>query len=208
MPCRTCTACEGSRLKCVPPGTRNNSWCSMSFIDLKVKVQDTVIQQVLSTSVPLPLPVMEDEVVGAILKADVQKEDDADPPVALWYSWFYISCKAYRSMVHPLAENWQHLLGIFRKFSLRWRKRRQLGSWIAFGKRYQSSSHITQKTWIKGRYTSHINQDGGVNTHQVYKWYVNGRDGYICWCSHQRGSILILKYCYLPMRECMKRVAD
>ena len=52
----------------------------MSFIDLKVKVQDTVIQQVLSTSVPLPLPVMEDEVVGAILKADVQKEDDADPP--------------------------------------------------------------------------------------------------------------------------------
>ena len=51
---------------------------------MKLKVQDTVIQQVLSTSVPLPLPMMEDEVVGAILKAGVQKEDDAAPPVALW----------------------------------------------------------------------------------------------------------------------------
>ena len=38
-------------------------WCSMSYIDLKVKVQNTVIQKVLSTSVPLPLPIMEDEVV-------------------------------------------------------------------------------------------------------------------------------------------------
>ena len=43
-----------------------------------------MIQQVLSIYVPLPLPMMEDEVVGAILKADVQKEDDEDPPVALW----------------------------------------------------------------------------------------------------------------------------
>ena len=48
-------------------------WCSMPYIDLKVKVQEKVIQQVLSTSVPLPLPIMEDEVVGAILNADVQK---------------------------------------------------------------------------------------------------------------------------------------
>ena len=55
----------------------------MTCIDLKVKVQETVIQQVLSTSVPLPLPRMEDEVVGEILKADVQKEDDAAPPVDL-----------------------------------------------------------------------------------------------------------------------------
>ena len=39
-------------------------------IDLRVKVQDTVIQQVLSTSVPFPLPMMEDEVVGELLKAD------------------------------------------------------------------------------------------------------------------------------------------
>ena len=48
-------------------------WCSMPCIYLKVNVQDTVIQQVLSTSVPLPLPIMEDELAGAILKADVQK---------------------------------------------------------------------------------------------------------------------------------------
>ena len=59
-------------------------WCSITFIYMKLKVQDTVIQQVLSTSVPLPLPMMEDEVVGAILKAGVQKEDDVAPPVALW----------------------------------------------------------------------------------------------------------------------------
>ena len=59
----------------------------MSCIDLKVKVKDTVIQQVLSTSVPLPLPMTEDEVVGEILKANVQKEDDATPPIALWDSW-------------------------------------------------------------------------------------------------------------------------
>ena len=45
----------------------------MTCIDLKVKVQDTVIQQVLSTSVPIPLEKMEDEVVGSILKAYVQK---------------------------------------------------------------------------------------------------------------------------------------
>ena len=104
-----------------------------------------MIQQVLSTYVPLTLPMMEDEVVGEILKSDVKKEDDTAPPVALWDSWFYISWKSDTAMMHPLAENWQHILGIFWKFSLRRRKRRQLRSWIAFGKRYQSSSHITHK---------------------------------------------------------------
>ena len=107
---------------------------------------------------------MENEVVGAILKADFQKEDDADSPVVLWYSWIYISWEADRYMVNSLAENWQHLLGIFRKFSLQWRKRRQLRSWNAFRKRYQSSSHITHKTWIKSQSISHINQDGEVDT--------------------------------------------
>ena len=47
------------------------------------------------------------------LKANVQKEYDAPPPVALWDSWLYRSWKADRDMVNPLAENWQHLLGIF-----------------------------------------------------------------------------------------------
>ena len=59
-------------------------WCSIPFIYMKLKVQDRVIQQVLSTSVPLPLPMMEDEVVGSILKAGVQKGDDTAPPVSLW----------------------------------------------------------------------------------------------------------------------------
>ena len=62
-----------------------------------------MIQQVLSTSVPLPLLMMEDEVVGEILKVDVQKEDDAAPPFFLWYSWFYISWKADRVIIYPLA---------------------------------------------------------------------------------------------------------
>ena len=79
---------------------------------------------------------MEDEVVGSILKADYQKEDDAYPSVALWGSWFFRSWKSDREMMHPLVENWQHLLGIFWKFSLQWWKRHQLRSWIAFGKRY------------------------------------------------------------------------
>ena len=121
-------------------------WFSITCIDLKVKLQDTVIQQVLSTSVPLPLPMMEGEVFVAILKANFQKEDDAAPLVAIWDSWFYISWKSDRDMIHPLAENWQHLLGIFWRFSLRWWKHRQLSSCIAFGKRYQISSHITHKT--------------------------------------------------------------
>ena len=85
----------------------------MPCIYLKVKVQDTVIQQVLSTSVPVPLPMMEDDVVREILKADVQKEGDAAPPVALWNSWFYRSWKPDRDMMHLIAENWQHILGIF-----------------------------------------------------------------------------------------------
>ena len=63
----------------------------MPCIDMKLEVQDTVIQQLLSTSVPLTLPMMEDEVDGEILKADGQREDDAAPPVALWDSCFYIS---------------------------------------------------------------------------------------------------------------------
>ena len=180
----------------------------MRCIYLKFKVQDTVIQQVFSTFVPLPLPMMEDEVVGAILKADVQKEDYAAPLVALWDSCFYISWKADRAMMHPLSENWQHLLGIFWKFSLRWWKHCQLRSWIAFGKRYQSSYRITHKTWIKGRSISHINQDGGIDNQKLYQWYGNGRDGYIRWCSQQRGSIPILKDCYLQLRECMKRMTD
>ena len=37
-----------------------------------------------STFIPLPLPMMEDEVVGSILKAYVQMEDGAAPPVAFW----------------------------------------------------------------------------------------------------------------------------
>ena len=92
----------------------------MPYIYLKVKMKDTLIQNVLLTSMSLPLPMMEDKVVGAILKADAHKEDDAAPPVALWDSWFYRNWKADRAMIHPLAENWQHLLGIFWKFSLRW----------------------------------------------------------------------------------------
>ena len=42
-------------------------------IDQKVDIWDTVIQKVLSTSVPPPLPMIEDDVSGAILKADGQK---------------------------------------------------------------------------------------------------------------------------------------
>ena len=132
--------------------------------------------------------------VGIFLKADVQKEDDAAPPITLWDSWFYISRKPDRVMMHLLSENWQYLLEIYRKFSLRWWKLRQLRSWIAFRKRYQSSSHITNKTWIKGRSISHTNQYGGVDTQKVYQWYGNGRDGYIIWCSQRRGLIPILKY--------------
>ena len=96
-------------------------------------------------------------------------------------------------MINTLAENWQHLLGIFQKFSLQWWKRRHLRSCIAFGKRYQSSYHITHKTCTKGQYVSHINKDIGVDTQKVYQWYGNGIDGYIRWCSQQRGSIPILK---------------
>ena len=62
---------------------------------------------------------MKYDVVGEILKADVQKEDDAAPPVSLWGSCFYRSCKEDRAMIHLLAEYWQHLLGFFCKFSLR-----------------------------------------------------------------------------------------
>ena len=68
-------------------------WCSIPYIYLKVNVQDTVIQKVLSTYVPLPLTIMENEVVGAILKSNVHKEDDAAPLVAHWYLCFYRSWK-------------------------------------------------------------------------------------------------------------------
>ena len=64
-----------------------------------------MIEQVLSTPVPLPLPMMEDEVVGEILKAGFYKEDDTAPPVALLDSWLYRSWKADRAMLHRLAEN-------------------------------------------------------------------------------------------------------
>ena len=49
---------------------------------------------------------MEDEVVEEILKANVQKEDDTAPPVDLWDSWFYRSCKSDMAKLHLLAENW------------------------------------------------------------------------------------------------------
>ena len=114
---------------------------------------------------------MEYEVVGEILKAGVQKEDDADPPVALWDSWFYRSWKADRVMIYLIVENWQHLLRIFLKFSLRWWKRRKLRSWIAFGEIYQSSSHITHKKYIKGRSISRINQEEGLTPSK----YIGGR---------------------------------
>ena len=180
----------------------------MPHRDLKVELQDTVIQQVLSTSVPSPLTMMEDEVSGAILKADVKKEDDAATPDALWDSWTYISWKSDRAMVHQLAENCQHLLGIFWKFSLQWWKHHQLRSYIDFGKRYQISTHITHRSWIKGQSISHINKYGRVDTQQIYQCYDKGRDCYIQWSSQWRVSIPILEDCYLPMRECIKRIDD
>ena len=48
-------------------------WCSMPHIYQKVEIRDTVIQQVFSISVPKPLTIMEDDVVGAILKYDGMK---------------------------------------------------------------------------------------------------------------------------------------
>ena len=98
----------------------------MSRIYMKVEVQDTVIQKVLLTSAQPQLTMMEDEVTGAILKNDGQKEYDLAPTVALWDLWLYIIWKADRAMVHPLEENWKNLLGIFQKFSFWWRKRPQL----------------------------------------------------------------------------------
>ena len=56
----------------------------MPCIDKKVEVLDTVLKQLFSTSVPSPLPIMEDEAARAILKAVGQKEDDASPSFALW----------------------------------------------------------------------------------------------------------------------------
>ena len=156
----------------------------------------------------ITLTMMEDDTSGLILKTYCKKEDDADPPVSLWDSWFYRSWKADMAMVHPLSENWQHLLGIFWKLSLQWWKQRQIRSWITFGKRYQSSSHNTQRTWIKGWSISHINIGGGFNTQNLYYWSGKGRDCYIQWFSQQRGWIPILKYCHLLIRECMKQIAD
>ena len=57
----------------------------MPCIYQKKEVLDTVIKKVFSTSVPPPLSIMKYEVAESILKADVQKKDDAYPPVALWY---------------------------------------------------------------------------------------------------------------------------
>ena len=82
-------------------------------------------------------------------------------------------------MVHPLSENWQRLLGIFQKFSLRWWICHQIRSWIAFAKRYHTSYHITHRTWIQGWSVSYINKDEGVDTQQVYQWSDKGRGGYI-----------------------------
>ena len=139
-------------------------WRSMPRKDMKVEVQDTVIQQVLSTSVTSPLPMMEDELAGQILKVDAQKEYDAAPLITLWDSWFYRIWKADRDMVNTLAENWQHLLGIFWNFTLRWWKNHQLRSWIVFSKIYQRSFHITYRKCIKGRSISHTNKGRGVDT--------------------------------------------
>ena len=58
----------------------------MPCIYQEAEVRDTVIQQVLSTSVPPPFTIPEDDMSVAILKDGGQKEDDAAPPVALWYS--------------------------------------------------------------------------------------------------------------------------
>ena len=70
------------------------------------------------------------DVSGYIVKYDGQREDDEAPNVALWYSCFYRVWKSDKGVVNPLAENWQSLLCVFWKFSLRWWKLCQLSSWI------------------------------------------------------------------------------
>ena len=120
---------------------------------------------------------MEDELIGAILKADVHKEDDASPPVALWDSWFYRSWIEDRAMIHPLVENWQHLLGIFWKFSLQWWKHRKLRSWIAFGKDIRSPPISLTRYGSRSDMSVTSIKTEGVDTQQVSQWYGNGRDG-------------------------------
>ena len=149
---------------------------------------------------------MKDDVAGSIVKADGQKEDGAAPTVALWDSWFYRGGKADKGMVHPLSENWKYLLCIFRKFSLRWWKRRQLSSWINFYRRYQISSHINHRSWIMCKYFININPGGGVSTQKEYIWSNMGSDCYIQWYSQRILSITILRNWYLPMNYCMARI--
>ena len=57
---------------CLISSSIRGGWCLMTRIDQEVEIQDTVIQQVLSTSVPPPLTMMEDDMEGSILKLMVK----------------------------------------------------------------------------------------------------------------------------------------
>ena len=111
-------------------------------------------------------------------------------------------------MVYPLADNWQSLLCIFWKFSLRWRKLRQLRSCIAFEKRYHRSSHINHMSCIKGKSVINTNQGEVVNTQKDYKWSYTGRECYIRCYNQRRLLIPILTDLYLPMEYCIKIISD
>ena len=56
----------------------------MPHTDQEVEFIDTVIQQVMQTPVPPPLPMIEADMAETILKTDVQKEDDEDNLVTFW----------------------------------------------------------------------------------------------------------------------------
>ena len=56
---------------------------SMPRIYQYVEVKDNVIKKLLSISVKFPWSTIKDDVAGEIVKADGQKVDDADSPVAL-----------------------------------------------------------------------------------------------------------------------------
>ena len=84
--------------------------CSVPRIDLNVEVHDTVIQQVLSTSVPLPLPIMEDEVDGEILKSDSQKEDyDADVLFTINLGPYFWPCSMHKPLIVLIFLNMAHV---------------------------------------------------------------------------------------------------
>ena len=129
---------------------------------------------------------------NAVLKQDGQQPDDAEVPVRLWDSMFFLSRPTVPGLFDKeLPNNWRHGLDLFRCILVKTWRRRVLRSWVNWYQRIlpPNPSHATQ-SWFDLKHRqpgARIRRTSDLNLavqHQFdwhYHWTPCGLSAYKSW---------------------------